>query len=160
MMLQALIAYAERENLGDSDFEETSIHWLLPLDGGGNPSGPPVQLLANPDARRPVPKKFPRPFTSPNELSQGGRSHFLADSLERVLLFNPKDQAKAEGRRGSQSYFKKLIAEAADSCAGVSARCRAVVAFWNRSHNSRPHGRPSSRQKPSPPTMSPSKSPA
>jgi CRISPR-associated protein Csd1 len=129
MMLQALIAYAERENLGDSDFEETAIHWLLPLDANGNLSGPPVQLLANPDAKKPTPKKFLRPFTSPNELSQGGRSHFLADSLEKVLLFNPKDPDKAKGRRNSQIYFKNLIAEAANFCPGVSARCKATMAF-------------------------------
>ena len=31
-MLQALIEYAEREGLGDADFHEVSVRWLVPLD--------------------------------------------------------------------------------------------------------------------------------
>ena len=135
MMLQALIALADREGLGDPDFEETAIHWLLPLSGDGSLSGPPVQLLANSDAKKPTPKTYKRPFTSPNELSQGGRSHFLADNLERVLLFNPKEPDKAQSRRNSQLYFKNLLIEAAQSCPQISSNCHAVVVFLESEKN-------------------------
>jgi CRISPR-associated protein Csd1 len=135
MMLQALIALADREGLGDPDFEETAIHWLLPLNGDGSLSGPPVQLLANSDAKKPTPKTYKRPFTSPNELSQGGRSHFLADNLERVLLFNPKEPDKAQSRRNSQLYFKNLLTEAAQSCPQISSNCHAVVVFLESEKN-------------------------
>lgn len=134
-MLQALIALADREGLGDPDFEETAIHWLLPLNGDGSLSGPPVQLLANSDAKKPTPKTYKRPFTSPNELSQGGRSHFLADNLERVLLFNPKEPDKAQSRRNSQLYFKNLLTEAAQSCPQISSNCHAVVVFLESEKN-------------------------
>lgn len=129
MMLQALIAYAERENLGDPDFEATAIHWLLPVSLDGKLSGPPVPLYEDPDAKKPQPKRLLRPFTSPNELNQGDKSHFLADSLERALLWNPKDAAKAESRRTAHGYFKQLFAEAAAVCPGAVPHLRAVVAL-------------------------------
>jgi hypothetical protein len=36
MILQSLIAFAERENLGDADFETVAVRWLIPLDKTGN----------------------------------------------------------------------------------------------------------------------------
>ena len=83
MMLQALIAYAERENLGDPDFEAASIHWLIPISKNGRLSGDPIPLYDDTTGKRPQPKKLLRAFTSPNELNQGDKSHFLADSLSR-----------------------------------------------------------------------------
>ena len=38
-MLQALIEYAEREDLGDADFHEAPVRWLIPLDDSGNLTG-------------------------------------------------------------------------------------------------------------------------
>lgn len=127
MMLQALIAYAERENLGDPDFKAAPIHWLLTVSQDGKLSGPPVPLYENPDAKKLQPKRLIRPFTSPNELNQGDKSHFLADSLERALLWNPKDIAKAESRRVAHGYFKHLFTEAAAVCPSVARYLHAVV---------------------------------
>ena len=87
MMLQALIAYAERENLGDPDFETVGVRWLIPLSIEGSLAGDPIPLVDNPGDKKPRPKPMPRPFTSPNELNQGTKSHFLCDTLERALLF-------------------------------------------------------------------------
>ena len=128
MMLQALIAYAERENLGDADFESTAIHWLLPLTLEGRLAGSPIPLFADPDSKKPQPKRLLRPFTSPNELNQGDKSHFLADSLERALLFNPKDPEKIETRRIAHGYFRELLCEAAEACPSVAGHLRAVAA--------------------------------
>lgn len=128
MMLQALIAYAERENLHDADFESTAIHWLLPLSLEGRLAGSPIPLYADPDAKKPQPKRLLRPFTSPNELNQGDKAHFLADSLERALLFNPKDAEKIETRRIAHGYFKRLYREAAAACPSVAAHLSAVAA--------------------------------
>ena len=75
MMLQALIAYAERENLGDPDFEMVGVRWLIPLDAGGELTGDPIPLMGNPDEKKPRPKAMLRPFTSANELNQGTKSH-------------------------------------------------------------------------------------
>ena len=130
MMLQALIAYAERENLGDPDFEATAIHWLLPIGLDGHMSGNPIPLYEDADARKPKPKRLPRPFTSPNELNQGDKSHFLADSLERALLLpNPKAPEKLESRREPHAYFKRLLSEAAQTCPNIAPSLRATLAL-------------------------------
>ena len=117
MMLQALIAYAERENLGDADFESVAVRWLIPLDRHGKLTGGPVPLCENPEDKKPGPKVLTRPFTSPNELNQGTRSHFLCDTLERAtLLIDPKAAEKAEARRVQHGYFQSLLEEAAAAC--------------------------------------------
>ena len=36
MMLQALIAYADREKLGDPDFKKMPVRWEIALDGRGS----------------------------------------------------------------------------------------------------------------------------
>ena len=130
MMLQALIAYAERENLGDPDFEAASIHWLISISSDGKLSGDPTPLYDDPGAKKPQPKKLLRAFTSPNELNQGDKSHFLADSLERaVLMPNPKAPEKAEGRRVQHTYFKKLLGEAAAAAPSASRKLAALLSF-------------------------------
>ncbi len=130
MMLQALIAYAERENLGDPDFEATAIHWLLPVSLDGRISGNPIPLYIDPDVKKPQPKRLLRPFTSPNELNQGDKSHFLADSLERALLLpNPKSPEKLESRREPHAYFKRLLSEAAQVCPNIAPRLQAALAL-------------------------------
>lgn len=130
MMLQALIAYAEREKLGDADFETVSVRWLIPLDKSGKLAGGPIPLAENPDDKKPRPKQMLRPFTSPNELNQGTKSHFLCDTLERAtLLLDPKAANKAEGRRVQHGYFQSLLKEAAAEFPDESPLLQAVLAF-------------------------------
>lgn len=130
MMLQALIAYAERMNLGDADFESVAVRWQIPLNQHGKLAGGPIPLFENPDEKKPRPKTLIRPFTSPNELNQGTKSHFLCDTLERATLFlDPKAAEKAEARRVQHAYFQKLLEEAAAACPDVSAKLQAVLAF-------------------------------
>jgi len=130
MMLQSLIAYAERENLGDPDFETVGVRWLIPLDRSGNLAGGPIPLAENPDDKKPKPKQILRPFTSSNELNQGTKSHFLCDTLERATLwFDPKAADKAEARRMQHSYFKSLLMEASSACSSEAGRLGAVTAF-------------------------------
>ncbi len=130
MMLQALIAYAERENLGDADFEKVGVRWLIPLDRNGNLAGDPIPLMENPNDKKPRPKPMFRPFTSPNELNQGTKSHFLCDTLERAVLFlDPKAPDKAEARRTQHAYFQSLLEEAARARPAEASRSNAVVSF-------------------------------
>jgi len=115
-MLQALIAYAERENLGDPDFETIGVRWLISVTRDGKLVGGPIPLVENPGDQKPRPKSMPRPFTSPNELNQGTKSHFLCDTLERTVLFlDPKAVDKAESRRVQHAYFRSLMNEAAQA---------------------------------------------
>jgi CRISPR-associated protein Csd1 len=130
MMLQALIAYAEHKELGDADFEKVSVRWQIPLDKAGKLAGGPIPLSDNPDDKKPRPKQMFRPFTSPNELNQGTKSHFLSDTLERATLFlDPKAAEKADARRIQHSYFQSLLKEAAVACPDDSTRLQAVLAF-------------------------------
>lgn len=134
MMLQALIAYAERENLGDADFETVGVRWLIPLDASGKLAGGPIPLAENPDEKKPRAKQFARPFTSPNELNQGTKSHFLCDTLERAtLLLDPKAAEKAAARSVQHGYFKSLLTEAASACPSEAPRLNAVLNFLNQS---------------------------
>jgi CRISPR-associated protein Csd1 len=130
MMLQSLIAYAERKNLGDADFESVPVRWQIPLDQHGKLVGGPIPLFENPGDNKPRPKMLTRPFTSPNELNQGTKSHFLCDTLERAaLLLDPKAAERAEARRVQHSYFQKLLREAAAACPDEAPRLMAVLTF-------------------------------
>src|SRR5437870_11870154 len=130
MMLQALTAYAKREKLGDADFETVGVRWLIPLDRGGQLAGDPIPLAENPNEKKPRPKQMLRPFTSPNELNQGTKSHFLCDTLERATrLLDPKAAEKAEARRVQHGYFQALLKEAAAACPDDSKRLLAVLSF-------------------------------
>jgi CRISPR-associated protein Csd1 len=129
MMLQALIAYAERENLGDPDFETVGVRWLISLTGDGELAGGPI-LLENATEKKPRPKPMARPFTSPNELNQGTKSHFLCDTLERALLFlDPKAADKAEARVVQHRYFQSLLGEASTAVSSEARRLTAVLSF-------------------------------
>lgn len=130
MMLQALIAYAERNELGDADFEKVSVRWQIPLDYKGRLAGGPIPLTENPDDKKPRPKQMFRPFTSPNELNQGTKSHFLCDTLERATLFlDPKAAEKADARRVQHGYFQLLLKEAAVACPNDSSRLQSLLSF-------------------------------
>jgi CRISPR-associated protein Csd1 len=128
MMLQSLIAYAERENLGDPDFETVGVRWLIPVAINGELAGEPIPLTENPADKKPRPKAMARPFTSPNELNQGTKSHFLCDTLERALLFlDPKAADKAAARGIQHAYFQSLLNEASAAVPTEAARISAVL---------------------------------
>jgi CRISPR-associated protein Csd1 len=128
MMLQALIAYAERESLGDPDFETVGVRWLISLTRDGKLAGDPIPLVENPGDKKSRPKLMQRPFTSPNELNQGTKSHFLCDTLERaVLLLDPKTADKAESRRVQHTYFESLLNEAAQAVPSETSNLLSVL---------------------------------
>jgi CRISPR-associated protein Csd1 len=129
MMLQALIAYAERENLGDADFASVGVRWEISLTGEGRFAGL-IPLSENPDEKKLRAQLMLRPFSSTNELAQGQTSYFLCDSLERAALFlDAKAPEKAEGRGVQHQYFKALLRETAGTCAGEKQRLDAVCHF-------------------------------
>ncbi len=133
MILQALLAYAERDGLGDADFEPVGVRWQIPLTADGRLSGRPIPLSDDPTAKKPPAKTLKRPFTSPNELTQTGdkaRSYFLCDSLERATLFlDPKFPEKHENRRAQHRYFRGLLSAAAESSPAAAPTIQAVLTF-------------------------------
>ncbi len=135
MILQALIEYAEREDLGDSDFHEVPVRWLIPLDGSGNLTGGPIELLDNPDAKKPKPRMLTRPFIEQKELTVASRprAFFLCDTLERAVNYpDPKKPERAERREGSHTYFKQLLESAAGECLNDGPMARAILGFLNQ----------------------------
>jgi CRISPR-associated protein Csd1 len=129
MMLQALIEYAEREGLGDADFSSADVRWEIPLDAKGRLCGGPIALSEDATAKKPLPKKMLRPFTSVNELGQGDKSHFLCDTLERCVLM--ENEKTVPARRVQHGYFKTLLEETANAVPEVQPQLAAVLAFLN-----------------------------
>lgn len=134
MILQALIEYAEREDLGDADFHEAPVRWLVSLDASGNFTGV-IPLLDKPDAKKPKPRTLIRPFIEQKELTVASRprAFFLCDTLERAVNYpDPKKPERAERREGSHAYFKQLLEAAAGECVNDGPMARATLAFLNR----------------------------
>ena len=129
MMLQALIEYAERKGLGDADFASADIRWEIPLDAKGKLCGGPIALTEDATAKKPLPKKMLRPYTSPNELNQGDKSHFLCDTLERCVQM--LDEKSPPARRVQHGYFKMLLQQTAAAIPEVQPQVSAVLAFLN-----------------------------
>lgn len=134
MILQALIEYAEREDLGDADFHEAPVRWLISLDASGNFTGV-IPLLDNPDAKKPKPRTLTRPFIEQKELTVASRprAFFLCDTLERAVNYpDPKKPERAERREGSHAYFKRLIEAAVEECPNDGPMAQATLTFLNQ----------------------------
>lgn len=129
MMLQALVEYAERKGLGDADFAGADVRWEIPLDTKGKLCGGPIALSEDASAKKPLPKKMLRPYTSPNELNQGDKSHFLCDTLERCVQM--LDAKSSPARRVQHGYFKALLEETAKAVPEAQPQLAAVVTFLN-----------------------------
>jgi CRISPR-associated protein Csd1 len=130
MMLQALIAYAEREGLGDADFEDRKVHWLLPVTAGGKFAGQPIPMIEDPTAKKPLPRRLRVPFTEQSQLTIASqpRSHFLCDSLERAAAMpNPKAEDGNTRRAAQHEYFKSLLREAASASPAEAKRLEALL---------------------------------
>jgi CRISPR-associated protein Csd1 len=132
MMLQALMAYAEREGF-DPDFRKAAVRWRIPLDSNGKWLGSVIPLLEDPNAQRPSPKKLIRPFSRSDDVGHG-QAYFLCDNLERALAYPIADNPeKTESRKVNFAFFKGLLREATEACPDEAARLRAVLSFLD--HN-------------------------
>jgi len=128
MMLQALMAYAEREGF-DPDLKLAPVRWRIPVDLEGRLLGAVIPMLEDPNAKRPVPKRLIRPFSRSDDVGHG-QAYFLSDSLERALAFPiPDDPEKTEGRKANFGFFQNLLEEAAAACPDEAAKLKAVLLF-------------------------------
>ncbi|NLH74670.1 MAG: type I-C CRISPR-associated protein Cas8c/Csd1 [Verrucomicrobia bacterium] len=125
MMLQALIEYAERENLGDPDFEPKDVDWLIPLNLKGQVVGPPLDLREHPK-RKYIPSLEQKLLTD----ARRPRARFLCDSLERACgLADPKKPERAARVAGSLNFFKELLRECRRACPAETAYLNAILQF-------------------------------
>lgn len=126
MILQALIDYAKRLTASNSTLEQVRVRWLVCLSQGGEYQGL-VELLEASTSKFPKPKWLTRPFTSPNELSAGKKSHFLCDNAGRALGWADADnQAKIDLQH---AYFQGLIVEAQEACPDAKVDLQAIQTF-------------------------------
>jgi len=121
-MLEQLVKYAERENLGaDPCFESKAVKWTIVLGDEGAFIG--VIPLGRPEDKPWRGKTFNNaPLTPGNELQAGGKSHFLSETVETVLcLFPEKEKGNKTLEQMAQSitekhnYFSGLMQEALQS---------------------------------------------
>ena len=127
MMLQALIAYAEREKLGDPDFKKMPVRWALPLDNSGRLLAEPIPFFEDPDAKKPRPAQRLRPFTRTDDIGHG-KAHFLCDIPERALgMFEADGSDKVKSRAKQFAYFVGLLQKAKAKCPQVASKLQAVI---------------------------------
>lgn len=129
-MLEPLVRYAERRNLGpDPCFEARPVKWAIVLDRDGAFRG--IIPLGDPEDKRWKGKPFSKaPRTPNNELQSGGKSHFLAEAATTVLLLpDKKDKPLDKKYQAKHAYFKDMVKEAIS--AGV-ASLKPVNSFLDR----------------------------
>jgi hypothetical protein len=110
MMLQALIAYADREKLGDPDFGKMPVRWEIALDVAGKLTGVVIPRVKDPDAKKKQPRQVVRPFTRNDDIGHG-KAHFLCDTPERALGMLPENvkPSTVVSRATQFAYFKSLL---------------------------------------------------
>lgn len=128
MMLQALIAYADREKLGDPDFKKMPVRWEIALDRAGKFTGVVIPRVNDPEAKQKQPRQVVRPFTRNDDIGHG-KAHFLCDTAERALGMLPENvKANTAASRATQfAYFKDLLRRAAGACPKAKFELEAVL---------------------------------
>lgn len=128
MMLQALIAYAHREKLGDPDFKKMPVRWEIALDAAGKFTGVVIPCVKDAAAKKKQPKQVVRPYTRNDDIGPG-RAHFLCDTPERALGMLPENmKANTAATRARQfAYFRDLLRRAAGACPQAKAQLEAVL---------------------------------
>jgi CRISPR-associated protein Csd1 len=136
MMLQALLAYAERRrtedpSFADPDFEPVKVAWLISLKADGTLAG--VVPLAVKEGRKTILPQQRRPYVSVNEISvrslDKAKSYFLCDTLERVLLYTGTDATSDDPLVLARAKsFRGQIRAAADTHV-AEFRSRALLSF-------------------------------
>lgn len=125
MMLTALVAYAERESLGDPDFAPGDISWVIPLSRSGARLGPAIDLTTQPQKRR-------LPFLEQDQLTVPShpRAKFLCDCLERATGWaDPEKPERVVRAAASLAFFSQLLAACASSRPRSKPALDAVATF-------------------------------
>ena len=123
-MIKELVEYAERKGLiTEPGFDKETIHWCIVVNNDGT-FNDVIELITN-DKRGREFKMCPK--QDANKMKGGGLSHFLADTVETVTLYNPgkKGNKKEEDRKGEDrkekrhECFKELLKGASEEIKGL-----------------------------------------
>ena len=123
MMLTALVAYAEREGLGDLDFETRPVDYELRIDDKGSFVG--LVPLGTDRARAPL-SRLPK---SPPSRNNPGSTNFVVDNASYVLG-TPKAKEKQRNAKKCFDSYRALIVDAGGE--GDEGLC-ALATFLGRS---------------------------
>ena len=133
MMLQALIAYADRRMIEnpdffDPDFRWESAAWRIEVGQDGKLNG--VIPLKVKEGKMWQMKRVRRPYTDVNEISvrslEKAKSYFLCDTLERVLLYADRNVVSTDPLILARNrFFREAIQDAVD--AGAAPKLMAAV---------------------------------
>ncbi|HEY1554924.1 MAG TPA: type I-C CRISPR-associated protein Cas8c/Csd1 [Kofleriaceae bacterium] len=123
MMLTALVAYADREGLGDLDFETRPVDYELRIDDDGTFVG--LVPLGTDRGRA----QLPRLPIGPPSKNNPGYPNFVVDNAQ-YLLATPKKDAKAGNTEKCFESYSKLIDDAGNESA--DAGLRALAKFMHR----------------------------
>jgi len=107
-MLQELIQYAERNGLAGAGYSTKTVKWAIQADLDGRCLG--IAELGNPDQKRNRGREFNYCPDTPG-MQSGGKSHFLVESLETVLLFGKNAQRRSAVDK--HGFFVGLLRKAA-----------------------------------------------
>lgn len=108
-MLQELIQYADRNGLAGAGYSTKTVKWAIQIDTDGRCLG--IAELGNPDQKRNRGREFNYCPDTPG-MQSGGKSHFLVESLETVLLFGKN--AEKPSTVVKHDFFVRLLREASD----------------------------------------------
>lgn len=128
MMLQALVAYADRRidedpEFFDPDFRWEKAAWQVEVSKSGTLSE--LLPLKTRVGKRWELKKIRRPYTDVNEISvrslEKAKSYFLCDTVQRVFLFDGLNQVSVDPLViARKNYFRSLIKRAVEAGVAVS----------------------------------------
>lgn len=119
MILQRLVEYAEKNNLGsDQTYSEKKVYWQVELDIDGKfigivPKGIQEKNIKGQIKTKHVGEDIMSPYTPPNLMNGGKIAHFIVDSAERVLLWHEGsiDEKKLSKLECQHKYYWKLVEE-------------------------------------------------
>ncbi|MBI4801332.1 MAG: type I-C CRISPR-associated protein Cas8c/Csd1 [Elusimicrobia bacterium] len=121
MILQRLVEYADRNNLGaDQTYsdKDRKVHWQVELDSAGNfigiiPRGVEEKMVKGKNKTRHVGEQILIPYTPSNLMNGGKIAHFIVDSAERVFFWRDAeaDDKKIEKLKTQHRYYWNLIEE-------------------------------------------------
>lgn len=110
-MLNELIRYADRQGLAGPGFAPKMVRWAIQVSLNGNPGVVPLGDASN--KRNPGRQFAVCPEAS--GMNSGGKSHFLVETLETVLLMCKKedDRPKFEAKH---DFFVRQLRDATAVC--------------------------------------------
>lgn len=118
-MIDLLIDYAKREGLThEPGLERRLVRWLITCTDEGRYTG--ILSLGDGKGEMLICPKTPG-------MNAGGKSHFLADSVETITLYTAADEKKPKSAAAKQHFFLQLLGQAAQEIPVLAAGSKLLL---------------------------------